>query len=189
MHPIHSNSIYLSDYFKSLIVSKACILILCITSLSLTALHSCFCQTIQKNVINAGGTTITKNGVGAIVFNLGEPAIAEYQIEDLSLAEGFLGFPIKLVTGISEFSNENLQLSYFPNPTSDQLIIKRSISDQNLEIKLYDLNGRLGNMWNMASGESSISIGLNQYASGTYILQIFDKRGELIKSGKIILIQ
>lgn len=70
--------------------------------------------------------------------------------------------------GFEEFENNDLNVSYFPNPTSHVITLNMSIDEQ-VELELFDLTGRLVRRESIYSGDQ---INVEELKSGTYILSI-----------------
>jgi len=89
------------------------------------------------------------------------------------------------VTGIPNISVFNNLVKIFPNPVNDFLIITRSGSLVNLNIRLFDINGKL--LKQMNSSQSRIEIDFSKYAAGVYIVWIQDSRNKI--TGKKVIIK
>lgn len=93
-------------------------------------------------------------------------------------------YEISVVTSINEASNISLNLTAFPNPTTDFLTLK--IADtkiESLSYQLYDVAGKLLEEKKITSNEVSISM-LN-LPNAAYFLKVSSNNKE-IKSFKII---
>ena len=92
-----------------------------------------------------------------------------------------LNFTVTGIPNIDVFGN---RVKVLPNPVRDKLIINRSGPLLNLNIRLYDINGKLLKQLN--SSLSRIEIDMATYSSGTYIIWIEDTRKK-IKGKKVIV--
>ena len=85
---------------------------------------------------------------------------------------------------------ENLDISIFPNPFSENCNITFTNSRNNFwEINIIDLNGRVIEKvisQNLAKGDHQFSFGKKDWPAGVYFLQMKNKNGKLIKTEKII---
>ena len=90
-------------------------------------------------------------------------------------------FEISTTLGINETSI-NLELSVYPNPTTDYLTLKVEKTD-NLNYQLFDMQGRL--IESKAVTSSSSNINLEGQPIATYFLKI-TKNNQLIKTFKVI---
>jgi len=93
-------------------------------------------------------------------------------------------FEILVLTAIEEASEVILECSVYPNPTTNLLILKIGNYDkENLSYLLFDINGKHLEINKVMSGETQIE--MENLASGTYFLKVFDKKKE-VKTFKII---
>jgi hypothetical protein len=91
-----------------------------------------------------------------------------------------------VVTGdipLSMNDNEFDKLSIFPNPTNGVITIISSSSLNDAKVSVYDVMGRnLTNNTNLTVKDSnSISVDINGFAGGTYILSIEDQNHKSVK--------
>ncbi|RYD86272.1 MAG: T9SS type A sorting domain-containing protein, partial [Sphingobacteriales bacterium] len=79
-----------------------------------------------------------------------------------------------------------VQLNIFPNPAHDRLRIELQRTRPGaLQVQLRDLHGRT--LWEQtAGGNSSLQVLLNGWASGTYLLQVYDTDGHLLSTQRIV---
>jgi hypothetical protein len=100
------------------------------------------------------------------------------------LRQCFFNFFNVTVTGIPNINVFDNKIKVLPNPVTDKLVISQSGSLLNLNIKLYDINGKL--LKQVKSSLSIIEINMAKYSSGTYIIWIEDTK-EKIKGKKVIV--
>lgn len=96
----------------------------------------------------------------------------------------FKGF---LETGISERKTENL-ISIYPNPTKDIVYLKtlNVPSNEGVDIKLYDLQGRL--MQQKLSHQKLTSLDVRELSNGLYYLQVSSQAsGQIIGRKKMLI--
>lgn len=74
---------------------------------------------------------------------------------------------IKLNVGVTPLALVNLNLSVYPNPTNNQILVKTNLQIDNLQIR--DLSGRLLATYQTSSSKSTI-INISSYKPGTYLL-------------------
>jgi len=84
-------------------------------------------------------------------------------------------------TGISDVSN-NIEVSIFPNPATDQLYITADLNLEGHQVVITDMNGKLVRIRPLTNGVNSIE--LSDVASGNYIYRIADKTGRFIKQDR-----
>lgn len=89
-------------------------------------------------------------------------------------------------TDIKNDSLNDLMVTIFPNPTSDQLNIKingaGSLNNNKTNIYLYDFSGRL--LFKKEEVTELTNIDVSGYAAGTYVLHL--SSGSTIRDWKII---
>ncbi len=74
-------------------------------------------------------------------------------------------------------------MSVYPNPASEKLVISsENIQDYNLYI--FSIDGKLVSTTKLNNGNNSVNI--EEFSSGTYFYQLFDKRKTPIVAGKFI---
>ncbi|MFH2143609.1 MAG: T9SS type A sorting domain-containing protein [Bacteroidota bacterium] len=136
------------------------------------------------------------NGTSTIWVQVGANTIGNVVCESVRTreADGLIvvgthgnGIYTTKITSINEIVNipENQktvfpEFSIFPNPVSDQLII-RNIADSSIE--LYDVNGKL--IYKSYITENEYLLNVNKYKSGVYYLK-FKKSNQLITKPIII---
>ena len=88
------------------------------------------------------------------------------------------------ITGIPNINVFDNKIKVLPNPVKDKLIISQSGSLLNLNIKLYDMNGKL--LKQLKSSSSIIEINMTKYPAGTYIIWVEDTRKK-VRGKKVIV--
>ena len=85
-------------------------------------------------------------------------------------------------TGIENLNLETTQLSIFPNPTSDLLMIQLiGITNENLSIELLDLTGRLVATTTLLQGSTIAYFDTKVLYSGQYLVKISNSKTEITK--------
>lgn len=135
----------------------------------------------QQNAVSAGGTA---NGTGGTVtYTVGETNYINKISTGGTITQG-MQQPFEIYTvGINE-ANLPADLSLFPNPTNDYLIL--NVADENptgLIYQLYDMQGKLLSEKNLVSTQTYIS--MVNYASATYFIKVMNSKNES-KEFKII---
>lgn len=109
---------------------------------------------------NPFGYTITTNGtINLLEITNPDGDIAYYSNEPLSISE----FNVK-------------QISIYPNPVKEKLILKSASKAENLNLKILNIEGKLLITKNLEF-EKEISIDVSQLSKGIYFLNIEDKEG------------
>jgi Secretion system C-terminal sorting domain len=120
---------------------------------------------------------------GSLSWTLGEEVIDTYTGTNVILTQGFQQSKLS-VTAIQELLGSLPEISAYPNPANDFILLKiTSESVNNFKYQLYDLYGKLLAEQKLANSETRISF--SNLASGTYLLKVFNKDREL-KVFKII---
>jgi len=124
----------------------------------------------QMATITAGGNYISKEGT--VSFSIGEVVYISKGLS-YNMTEGvqhsFIINPI--------FTNSNLLLSIYPNPTTDLLFFKlENLNYLDLSYILYDISGKILMRGTILDSKSTIS--LKNYASQTFILKIVRGQNE-----------
>ncbi len=99
-----------------------------------------------------------------------------------------ISFQTKNQEKLTSFLENKIQI--FPSPTSGNLNISYSgPTNEDLTVKVEDISGKelLVSEFHAQAGSSQISINLNEFANGIYIVKIQNTNGYLAKSAKIIV--
>jgi hypothetical protein len=120
-------------------ISKKLKLSVLLLSLGLTA-------QAQQATVTAGGTA-SGNG-GTVSYSIGQVVYTTSTGTNGSVAQGVQqAYEITAVTGIEEAKGISLEVSAYPNPTTDYLTLtigaSISFNDQPMSYKLYDMNGKI----------------------------------------------
>lgn len=86
-------------------------------------------------------------------------------------------------------AEETLNMSLFPNPATDNVNLTIDATKaSNVEIGVFDLNGRKlqATTTKLATGTNRISMNLNGYSQGYYIVSVFES-GKLLGSRQLIV--
>ena len=134
----------------------------------------------QDAVTAAGGEASGSGGsssysVGQVLYttSAGSNGIVAHGVQQ--------AYEIFVTTGIEE-TNINLELSVYPNPTTNYLNLKVEDPDK-LIYQLYDLQGRM--LANAEVISNSTRINLEDQPSSTYFLVVL-KENNIIKTFKVI---
>jgi len=127
-------------------------------------------QTLE--VLSSAGTEASSS-TASISYTVGELVIETGTSSSAILTQGYQqGFLTP--TAIDEVPAD-LELSIFPNPTSDYLIIESaSISDFD-QMTMYDMNGKL--IWQETGNqntENRVQVDFRPFSAGNYILKLVD---------------
>jgi hypothetical protein len=100
----------------------------------------------QQAIVASGGTA-SGNG-GTVNYSIGQVVYTTATGLNGSVAQGVQQtYEITAVTGIEEGKGIRLEVSAYPNPTTDLLTLdlgaSTSLNDQPMSYKLYDMNGKI----------------------------------------------
>lgn len=141
-------------------------------------------QRLGPEIVSSAGATYQGASM-QIDWTLGELAVTTLQNPTQQVTQGFHQ-PVYSVTSIHELTVEAGQIKVYPNPTSGQLGISLAFDrSREIQMKLFDLHGRL--IWAKEDqGEQiSESILLSQLSSGPYFLHFFIGDNEFFQTIKI----
>ncbi|MEO9532033.1 MAG: T9SS type A sorting domain-containing protein [Crocinitomicaceae bacterium] len=149
-----------------------------------TLLVSCLCLFSLKsnaqelNVLAAAGN-YTEGTDYSIAWTLGEVVTATLTFPDNHVTQGFHQSDVHVV-GIETY--QSLNISVYPNPTNDIINVR---SDQDAQMSLYDIQGKLVQTYNVNSNVSAIDV--SYLERGTYLL-LFNANGALAEKMKIVIL-
>lgn len=154
--------------------------IILMLALVLIGLNSAvYAQTISQSVIGATGSTHEQ-----LSYTVGEPVVFTGQTADLILTQGFHQSDAKVITSVGDPTN-NTQVTFFPNPTSDQVILQMETVDRfSLQIELMSVDGKLLapiQVWE-GFGNEQTSVDLEFLPEGMYLIHLRDLEGNLLKT-------
>ena len=152
------------------------------TKIIIVALLSSICNYAQQAVVTTGGNASSTSG--SVSYTVGQVAYTTNTGTNGSIAQGVQQpFEIQTVLGVDNF-NINLQMSVYPNPTTNWLQLEvKNMDFTNLYYQLFDLNGRLIENQKITSETSTIS--MVQLPTAAFLLKVSDNNKE-IKTFKII---
>lgn len=125
---------------------------------------------------------------GSLSYSVGQAFFTTVKGEGGLTAQGVQQpYEILTLTGTNELPGINLELSAYPNPVADYLVLNTgkalSTGIQNLEYRLYDMNSRLLNSAIIVSDKTDIA--MEHLVPSVYFIKIISDNLE-IKSFKII---
>jgi len=136
----------------------------------------------QQSPIASGGEA---SGNGTVSYSIGQTTYTTANGMGGTVTQGVQQpFEISEVMGLPEAIGIKLNLSVYPNPTTDRLILKSEHSEINtLTYQLFDLHGRLIAKNKLDGNETTIM--MQGHEDGVYLLKITNSTKE-IKTFKII---
>lgn len=144
-----------------------------------------FCVNINyaQTSVNSSGKTI-KNESGSVSYSVGQVAYQPITQGNGSVSPGVQQpYEISEITGIPIY--ESVQVSMYPNPTSDYLYIEipEDLENKKLGYELYSSKGDLLQKDEDLSQKSELHLGT--YIEGTYFLKITENQ-QFVKTFKIV---
>jgi hypothetical protein len=125
-----------------------------------------------QEVIATKGGRLT-NTSATMDFTIGEVVIESLNGNSTVMTQGFLQSNITIIaTAISSFQYD---ISVFPNPTSDVLVIETP-GNSGVTYQLIDINGDVLST-NIITGES-LKLDIQKHESGMYLLRLTHQNGE-----------
>jgi hypothetical protein len=134
----------------------------------------------QESVNGSGGEATGTGGTAS--YSIGQIVYTTNTGTNGSVAQGIQQpFEISTTVGINE-TTINLELSVYPNPTTNYLTLKTD-DNSNLSYQLYDIQGKVIENKTVNSNASNIS--LEGQPTATYFLSIV-KDNQVIKTFRVI---
>ena len=135
--------------------------------------------------VNATGGNASGSG-GSASYSVGQLAYTTNTGTNGSVSEGVQQpFEISVVTGIEEAKDIFLNVSAYPNPTTDYLELKvENLQLSELSYKLYDISGIV--YQNKEIGNSITKIEMQNLPQGIYFIKVIDTKNKEFKTFKII---
>ena len=138
----------------------------------------------QTSVNATGGDALGSGGSAS--YSVGQVAYQTHTRTSGSVSEGVQQpFEISVVTGIEEAKDIFLNVSAYPNPTTDYLELKvENLQLSELSYKLYDISGKV--YQNKEIGNSITKIEMQNLPQGIYFIKVIDTKNKEVKTFKII---
>ena len=135
--------------------------------------------------VNATGGNASGSG-GSASYSVGQLAYTTNTGTNGSVSEGVQQpFEISVVTGIEEAKDIFLNVSAYPNPTTDYLELKvENLQLSELSYKLYDISGKV--YQNKEIGNSITKIEMQNLPQGIYFIKVIDTKNKEFKTFKIL---
>jgi hypothetical protein len=146
-----------------------------------------YAQSIAPQSVNSSGTKMSQAN-GSLSFTVGELLVlSQTDSQGNTLGGGFTAGATLTTVSIQETDAAVLDLSVFPNPTSDlvNIRINHSSIDQVL-VSITDLQGKEVYSGLYAGVSNTIGINTASYAPGTYVLSLKSNNNQVLGTYKII---
>ena len=134
--------------------------------------------------VNATGGNASGSG-GSASYSVGQIVYTTNTGTNGSVAQGVQQpFEISVLTEIEQAKGINLELSVYPNPTTDYLTLDvKDFELSNLSFQLYDMQGKL--LQNEKITGNQTSIGMSNLLPANYFVKVIKDNKE-VKTFKII---
>ena len=132
----------------------------------------------QSGMVSSGGEA---TGDGSVSFSMGQVAFVSASGEGGSISQGVQqAYVIKAETGIEIFE---IQLTAYPNPTTDVLNLRVDGDFQNVSYTLY--NNVSGSLAKGSVNGNEAQIQMGSFVAGVYFLEV-KADGKAVKRFKIV---
>jgi hypothetical protein len=149
-------------------MTKTIFVICCLLGWGTTAIFA------QKGTVTTGG--VATGAGGTVTYTIGETNYVTATGSGGLVTQG-LQQPYEIFAMVATSTELNVNLSLYPNPTSEYVIINvEGGNTDNLRYELYDMDGRLLATSKMESNETNIL--MREYASATYFVKVINNKNE-----------
>lgn len=136
----------------------------------------------QSNIVSAGGDASSSSG--SVSFSIGQVDYVQASSASGSISLGVQQpFEFFQIIGVEELGRE-LNISAFPNPTSEFVQIQLDGNISNLQLHLYDAIGNLIQATNMNAIQ--VTLDLSSFSNGIYYLRVLNAENKQVKTIKLI---
>jgi hypothetical protein len=144
-------------------------------------------QSIAPQSVNSSGTKMSQAN-GSLSFTVGELLVlSQTDIDGNLLGSGFSTGATLTTASIQESDSTVLDVSVFPNPTSDLVNIRINHSKlEQVVVSIVDLKGKVVYNGKYAGISNTIRINTTDYALGTYVLSLKNNANQIYGIYKII---
>ena len=140
-------------------------------------------QSISPQVIASAGEHFA-NGSAQLSWTLGEVMIDTYADGNNILTQGFHQ-TLLTVTSIEE-NLADLVLNMYPNPTSELLNIDLRNNDEDLELQLFDMGGKLIHTDAITAHTGQYVLQMNKVESGKYLIRLQSADGQVNSTHQVV---
>jgi hypothetical protein len=146
-----------------------------------------YAQSITPQSVNSGGTKMTQAN-GSLSFTVGELVVLNLtDSQGNTLGGGFTAGATLTTASIQETDATVLNVSIFPNPTSDLINIRINHSSiGQVVVSITDLQGKEVYNGKYAGISNTIRINTAAFAPGTYVLSLKNNNNQMLGTYKII---
>jgi len=125
-------------------------------------------QNIEIATVSAGGQCLKSTSV-VLQFSIGQPFAAYHEGQEVNIQEGIFYNHSDITSSTSELEIAILELSVFPNPSSDYIILDDAYDHKSGTLRIYNSNGTVVRSTQYDSGSRYDISALN---TGPYIIEL-----------------
>jgi hypothetical protein len=140
-------------------------------------------QSITPEVIASAGEHYD-NGTVQLSWTLGEVMIDTYDNGTNILTQGFHQTQLT-VTSIEE-NLADVTMNLYPNPTSEYLNISLRNNQNDINLQLYDMSGKLVHKDVINAHDTKYVLPMQQVSAGNYLVQMQSEDGSLNTTHKVV---
>ncbi len=140
-------------------------------------------QSISPEVIASAGEHYD-NGTVQLSWTLGEVMIDTYDNGTNILTQGFHQTELT-VTSIEE-TLADIRLNLYPNPTSEYLNIELGNNEEDINLQVYDMSGKLIHKDVINAYDTKYVLPMQSVASGQYLVQMQSENGKLNTTHQVV---
>lgn len=140
-------------------------------------------QSISPEVIASAGEHFD-NGTTQLSWTLGEVVIDTYDNGTNILTQGFHQTQLT-VTSVEE-SLSDVRMNMYPNPTSEFLNIELGNNENDINLQLFDMSGKLVHKDVINAYDTKYVLPMNNVATGNYLVQMQSVDGKMNTTHKVM---
>lgn len=140
-------------------------------------------QSISPEVIASAGGHFD-NGATQLSWTVGEVVIDTYDNGANILTQGFHQTQLS-VTSVEE-SLADIRLNMYPNPTSESLNIELGNNENDINLQLFDMSGKLVHKDVINAYDAKYVLPMQSVATGNYLVQMQSVDGKMKTTHKVM---
>ena len=127
----------------------------------------------SQQVIAPAGTSSTVSNA-TVSWTIGEPLTTTISNSNYLISQGFQQ-PLAndIATNLNKVNQDGINVSVFPNPTTDNINIRLTNNIQELKADLFDIDGKLLQRQIIKTAQSEVQLDLMGYAVAAYLLKVY----------------
>lgn len=141
-------------------------------------------QSVTPEVTASAGTHFSASNI-QVSWTIGEPLTATLSNSNNKITQGFHQ-ALLMATSIEEQSLNGVNIDVYPNPAIDILNINVQNYLGELQLELFDMEGKLLQNQQVYASQENIQVNMGGYARAHYLLRIYSKDGNINYTYKIV---